>query len=314
MSINYSIAKMRISDFNPYSKFYVAHAFVEGTLFYTSTNTIHNGQLKSTNLMSIKKIEVSRKLKGGLMEVPLRLAIAILRDRKGNIELDIPVEGDLKDPKYKLGKVIWQVVKNLIVKAATAPFTLIAKAFGTNEDEIKTIRFDYLQQVFDSHQMKGLDMLGKVMEDKPDLNVALVQVCSRENEKEQLALERAKEAYYMKQILKSSKDSLDANDLKAVANIMNKDSLFNIWLNQQLLPADVSVLPSQVKCRKYIGEAQLDQMVSQLFDKRNKLVLDYLVNEKKVDATRVKITNTLDEKSAQFESTPRYTIAFVVDE
>ena len=97
MSINYNIEKMRISDFNPYSKFYVAHAFVEGMLFYTSTNTIHNGKLKSTNVMSIKKIEVSRKLKGiGLYEMPLRLAITILTDRKGNIDLDITAEGTHK--------------------------------------------------------------------------------------------------------------------------------------------------------------------------------------------------------------------------
>ncbi|MFN8135506.1 MAG: DUF748 domain-containing protein [Bacteroidales bacterium] len=107
MSVNYSIDDMRISDFNPYSKFYVAHAFVEGLLYYYSTNTISNGQLKSTNVMSIKKIEVSRKLNDKpLYALPLRLAIAILRDRKGNIDLDIPVEGNLKDPTYKIGKVI----------------------------------------------------------------------------------------------------------------------------------------------------------------------------------------------------------------
>jgi hypothetical protein len=315
MAINYTIDKMRISDFNPYSKFYVAHAFVEGLLFYASTNTIHNGQLKSTNVMSIKKIEVTKKIKGiGLYEMPLRLAIAILRDRKGNIDLDIPVAGDLKDPDYKLGKVIWQIVKNLIVKAATAPFDLLAKAFGGNEEDIKFIRFDYLQKQFNSRQMKSLDMISKALSEKPELKIALVQVASHDSEKELLALSLAKGIYYKKQILQTPKDSLDAKDYKAIEAISNLDSLFNNWLNQQLLPEDVSGMPSQIKCQKLIGDQLLMQEVDKLFAARNKMVLDYFVKEKQVDATRIKITNTLDEKSAEFESTPRYTVEFVVDE
>jgi hypothetical protein len=315
MSINYNIEKMRISDFNPYSKFYVAHAFVEGMLFYNSTNTIHNGKLKSTNVMSIKKIEVSRKLKGmGLYEMPLRLAITILTDRKGNIDLDIPVEGDLKDPTYKFGKVIWQIVKNLVVKAATAPFDLLAKAFGGNEEDIKYVRFDYLQKQFEPRQMKSLDMISKALADKPGLKIALVQVASHQSEKEMLALSLAKAMYYKKNILQTPKDSLDAKDYKAIEAVSNLDSLFNIWLNQQLLPEDVSGMPSQIKSQKLIGDQVLAQEVDKLFAMRNKIVLDYFVNEKHIDSTRIKITNTLDEKSAEFESTPRYTVEFVVDE
>lgn len=315
LAVNYTIEKMRISDFNPYSKLYVAHSFVEGRLFYSSTNTIRNGKLKSTNLMSIKKIEVSKKMKGiGLYEMPLRLGIAILRDRKGNIELDIPVEGDLNDPTYKLGKLIWQIVKNLVVKAATAPFDLLAKAFGGNEEDMKVIRFDYLQKQFEDRQLKNLDNLGKILAEKPELKVALVQVASHDNEKELLALRLVKGIYYKKKILQSPKDSLDAKDYKAIDDIANKDSLFNIWLNEQFLPDDVSAMPSQLKCLKLIGEQALKQEVEKLFILRNKMILDYLVNEKLIDPTRIKISNTTDENSAKFESTPRYTVEFFVDE
>jgi hypothetical protein len=315
MSINYNIEKMRISDFNPYSKFYVAHAFVEGSLFYTSTNTIRNGKLKSTNVMSIKKIEVSKKMKGvGLYEMPLRLAITILTDRKGNIDLDIPVEGDLNDPTYKFGKIIWQIVKNLVVKAATAPFDLLAKAFGGNEEDIKYVRFDYLQKQFEARQMKSLDMISKALAEKPGLKVALVQVASHDSEKELLALSLAKGIYYKKNLMQSLTDSLVEKDYKAISDIINQDSLFNNWLNQQFLPEDVSGMPSQLKCRKLIGDQVLSMEVNNLFAIRNKMVLDYFVKEKQIDSTRIKITNTLDEKSAEFESTPRYTVEFVVDE
>lgn len=315
MTINYAVEKMRISDFNPYTKFYVAHAFVEGMLSYISSNSIHNGELKSSNILNIKKIEVSRKLSDKpLYAIPLRLAIAILRDRKGNINLNIPVEGNLNDPTYKLGKVIWQIVKNLLVKAATAPFDLLAKAFGGNQEDIKYIRFDYLQHQFDSRQQKSLDLIGKALEEKPDLKAKMVQVASHDAEKELLALELAKEAYYKNKVLQSPKDSLDASDLKTIAAIANKDSLFNAWLNQQLLPENVSTLPAQLKSRKLIGEVRLGQEVDKLFALRNQQIINYLVNEKKIDASRIHISNTADEKSAEFESTPRYTVDFVVDE
>ena len=249
-----------------------------------------------------------------LYALPLRLAIAILRDRKGNIDLDIPVEGNLKDPSYKIGKVIWQIVKNLVVKAATAPFDLLAKAFGGNEDEIKYIRFDYLQKQFDNRQLKSLDLIGKALTEKPELKAKLVQVASHESEKELLALFLAKGMYYKKEILKTPKDSLDAKDLEAIAAISNKDTLFNVWLNQKFLPEDVSGMPSQFKCRKMLGEQVLSQEVNNLFALRNRLILDYLVNEKKLDPSRITISNTTDEKSAEFESTPRYTVEFHVDE
>jgi len=162
--------------------------------------------------------------------------------------------------------------------------------------------------------LKSLDVIKNALSEKPDLKVSLVQVARHESEKELLALSLAKQVYYRKQILQPAKDSLNAKEMSAAAEIPNKDSLFNVWLNQQLLPEDVSVLPSQLKCRKFMGEAYLNQQVGLLFAIRNKMILDYLVNEKKIDATRIKITITTDENSAQFESTPHYKVEFVVDE
>jgi hypothetical protein len=162
--------------------------------------------------------------------------------------------------------------------------------------------------------LKSLELISKALEEKPELKVAMVQVASHESEKELLALSLAKGIYYKRQILLTQKDSLDAKDLKAIADISNKDSLFNAWLNQQFLPEDVSGMPSQIKCQILIGDQILGQEVDKLFAIRNKLVLDYLVNVKQIDSTRIKITNTTDEDSAQFESTPRFTVKFVVDE
>lgn len=64
MAINYTVKNMRISDFNPYSKFYVAHAFCGRMPNYSNSTRIHNGMLKSSNVLDIKKIEISRRIMG----------------------------------------------------------------------------------------------------------------------------------------------------------------------------------------------------------------------------------------------------------
>lgn len=315
MTINYAVENMRISDLNPYSKFYIAHTFAEGMMFYSSTNTIHEGMLKSTNRFNIKKIDVSRRIRGkGLYSLPLRLAVSLLRDSNGNINLDIPVEGNLKDPKYRLGKVIWQVLKNIVVKAAKTPAAMFAKIFGSGEEELRQIGFDYLQRIFDNRQMRSIDLIGKALTLKPDLNVELVQVASRDREKELLAFSEAKKRYYLDKILRLQKDSLGKSDFKTISQISNRDSLFTAWLNNKLLPEDFSSDPNEIKTIKLLGEKWLDQQVDSLFELRNQLVFSYLTKEAKIVPERLRISNTSDEKSAQFESSPFYKIVFFAEE
>ena len=102
--------------------------------------------------------------------------------------------------------------------------------------------------------------------------------------------------------------------LKSIFNLSNNDSLFNAWLNAKLLPRDVTGLPAQLKSRQLKGEEWLNQQVDTLFEMRNRFILNYLVNEKQVDSKSVRIINTVDEKSAQFESSPKYSIDFVAEE
>ena len=72
----------------------------------------------------------------------MKLAVALLKDRDGKIELDIPVSGDLNDPKFSVGGIILKVIVNLLVKAATSPFALLSAVFGGGE-ELGYAEFDY---------------------------------------------------------------------------------------------------------------------------------------------------------------------------
>ena len=70
----------------------------------------------------------------GEATLPVKLATALLRDRNGVIELDVPVTGSIDDPKFRIGPIVWQVIKNILSKAVTAPFALLGSLFAGAED------------------------------------------------------------------------------------------------------------------------------------------------------------------------------------
>ncbi len=75
-------------------------------------------------------------------KLPVRLAVALLKDRNGVINLDLPVTGSLDDPKFSIGKIILKILVNLLEKAATSPFALLGAVFGHGE-ELSNLEFDY---------------------------------------------------------------------------------------------------------------------------------------------------------------------------
>ncbi|HEY8511620.1 MAG TPA: DUF748 domain-containing protein, partial [Cyclobacteriaceae bacterium] len=174
MEVVYGIRDVRISSFTPYSNYYVAHPFQDGLIYYNSETKVLNRIIDSKNKLEIRRIDVGKKIgRKPIYNLPLRLAVAILRDVNGNINMEIPVTGDLNDPEYKLGKVIWGIIENLLVKAATSPYRLLAQAIDADENDLKAISFDYLSDSLTNRQRRNLNMLGRVLKLKPELRINL---------------------------------------------------------------------------------------------------------------------------------------------
>lgn len=315
MDIGYTISDIRVTDFNPYSKYYVATPFFDGVLTYECSSAIRDSELKSSNKINIENMEAGKKItKTPVYELPVRLAVSLLKDVHGDIHLDVPVEGNLKDPDYKLGKVIWQVVTNILVKAASAPIHLIANMVGGNEEEMKEMEFSYLQNDFTSQQLKTLDVISKVLEAKPEMYVQLVQLTDTMLEEETMALFNAKKKYYFANVIHQQKDSLSQTDLDAIHSISNKDSLFNQYLDAQLNVKNTDLISTQQKCIQLYGAAALDQQQHAMMEKRNSVLLNHLVHEKNIAAGRIKISNNHDSGMSSGLVNPKYLISYAVDE
>ncbi|MEI9933289.1 MAG: DUF748 domain-containing protein [Ferruginibacter sp.] len=272
--IDCSVKNVAVADFNPYTKYYVATPFLNGTGDYTNKTSVVKRQLKSDNLLIVNKIVAGKKDKTNKPQynMPVRLAVAILRDVHGNIKLDIPVTGSLDDPKFKMGKVIWSVLGNMMVKAATAPFRLLAGVFGGKEDDYKEVDFNYLQTAVTSDQQKQLDKLAKMLKSKPDLKLELIQVVNAEDEAEDLAVYAAKKKY-----LGISDSATDAQ-LVQVNSLSTSDTSFAKYIDS-VQKNPTTYLSTQEKCVLIIGKPELQKCIDSIMQKRNESVQNYLLRQ-----------------------------------
>jgi hypothetical protein len=127
---------------------------------------------------------------GAPTSLPVRLATALLADSNGVIDIDLPVSGSINDPQFRLGPVIFKALGNLIVKAITAPFSLLAGALGGSGEEMNTVAFAPGSAELSPQAREGLDKIAKALESRPALKMTVVGRASMEAEHD--ALKRAR--------------------------------------------------------------------------------------------------------------------------
>ena len=99
--------------------------------------------------------------------------MSLLKNRNGEIKLDIPVSGELNDPKFSVGRIVLKVIMNLLEKAATSPFALLGAAFGGGE-QLGYAEFDHGSASLTDETKKKLDIIGKALYDRPALKMDIV--------------------------------------------------------------------------------------------------------------------------------------------
>jgi hypothetical protein len=105
------------------------------------------------------------------VSLPVRLAIALLKDKNGNIDLDLDVSGDLNDPKVNTWSLVWQALKKVIVKVTTAPFRFLGNLLGIGGDELEFVEFEAGQADLTPPQRERLDNLAKALVERPALGL-----------------------------------------------------------------------------------------------------------------------------------------------
>ena len=136
--IEFNIQGIGLSNFTPYSSKYVGYVIDKGKLTLVLSYKLNENLLEGKNHIVMDQFTLGEKVESpDATDLPVKLAIALLNDSKGVIDLNIPVSGNLDDPEFSLGQIIIKAFFNLLVKAATSPFSLIGSPVGVYCSESK---------------------------------------------------------------------------------------------------------------------------------------------------------------------------------
>ncbi|NDV22124.1 DUF748 domain-containing protein [Desulfovibrio sp. JC022] len=171
--ITVSLANLDMTQLSPYTEKFIAYPVSTGMLSSDVGVKLRGKIVAVDNVFDIYQFEVGEKVDNpDAPNIPIGLGLALLRDSSGNIRLDIPVEGDLSDPQFKLGKVIGRAIVNLLVKAVTSPFALIGALVGGGED-MDVMAFEPGKAGFKEGELSKVESVAKAMQDRPGLKLEI---------------------------------------------------------------------------------------------------------------------------------------------
>ncbi len=178
---------MELAQFSSYTAKYVGHGIEKGKLSFDVMYKIENGELHAENRLILDQLTFSEKSEGKpVMSLPVQFAVNLLKDGDGVIDINLPVSGSLNDPEFSVGGIVFRVVVNLIKKAVTAPFSLLAAAFGGGE-ELSWLDFAPGTTEITDKGAEKLETLVKALKGRPALKLDITGCYDPQADKEGLA-------------------------------------------------------------------------------------------------------------------------------
>jgi hypothetical protein len=306
MEMDFNLHDFNMSIINPYMVYYVAAPFTEGVMQFDNSTNITGGYIKVDNKITIDGPRIGKKQKNStaMNNLPVKLAVGMLKDPHGNIVLDIPVEGDLKDPNYKLGPTIWNIVKNLIIKAAQAPVKGLISLFGDKEENLQNIVISYGLPELMPDQVRALKRMAEPLRINDALVVTYSQWIDVQEEINTMITLDARKQYAMEKDLLSKKEKkTDISLYQALLKISVNDSLFVEWLDAKAGTKGVVESPVD-KCARIVNVKAITALQKQYAAAREKQLMDIMLD--RIDEEeRVRI-NPMDLKTFPPGDVPRF--------
>lgn len=159
---------------SPYTGKYAGYELARGKLAIDTKVTVSGNALDSTNVITLNQFTFGAATNSpDAVHLPVRLGVALLKDLDGKIVIDVPVQGRIDDPEFRIGKVVWRVIGNLLAKAATSPFSLLGAMFGGGGDELAYQEFAPGESALLPKELPKLDTLIKALTNRPALNLGI---------------------------------------------------------------------------------------------------------------------------------------------
>ncbi|WP_240453615.1 DUF748 domain-containing protein [Janthinobacterium agaricidamnosum] len=159
---------------SPYTMKFAGYKVAEGKISLDLQYKVRNRQLDGTNQVVLDKLTLGERIDSpDALKLPLELALAILKDSDGRIDLGLPVSGDMNDPQFSYGALIWKAVGNVLTKIVTAPFRALGNLLGISADKLEAIDFDAGSAVLLPPEREKLKQVAQILAKREQLKLAV---------------------------------------------------------------------------------------------------------------------------------------------
>lgn len=308
------LTNLDLRDFGPYCEHYTAYPLTKGNLTFRSQNVIRDRYLDGTNHLDMfePKVDKKRREIKAEMNIPLKLGLYVLKDKKGHVKMDLPVRGSLDSPEFSYRKIVLKAIGNVLLKVVTAPFSFLSG----NKENIEYINIDPLQYVFTSEQYASLDKIAQALQDKPEMHIVLTQRVNMRRALPRQAAGALRMAYA--EHLKSADtpgrqpmsmleyEKIQQTDIRTPAIMAFADSLLT---RQGISPQGLSADDKALALYREKAAGQLARMMAA----RNKALAEYMQSTHGATAPAFRV-QTMDSLALpNYAGRDRYTIALEVD-
>jgi uncharacterized protein involved in outer membrane biogenesis len=173
LDVQGNVRGMELSQLSAYSDKYVGYGIEKGKMSFEVSYKIDGKQLTASNRLMLDQLTFGKENPDpSIKKLPVRLAVALLADRHGMIDVNVPISGSLDDPQFSIGSIVLKIIGNLIVKAVTAPFSLLASAFGgSGGEQMSMLPFDAGRATITPKGEEQLKSLAKALTDRPNIKL-----------------------------------------------------------------------------------------------------------------------------------------------
>jgi hypothetical protein len=280
MDLNLAIGQFRMKDVDAYFKHYFGFPVKGGILNFKTDNKIRPESLFSDNRIYFRKFTLDKSLKTKVeYHIPLRLALGILSDKDGIIDLKAPVESKGKEFKIRnLGKMILKIIGNLFIKAAVSPFNLLSSSYNVDPSTLQEIRLGLLEPAPDEKNLKSVDIISDILNKKPALNIDFYYCADHSKAVDSVAYLMTIDDY-----LKNNQTT--GTSLKDVAD----STIIKYLLNKTPSLASQSDQGLKNLCRSYIGTVKIEAKLDSIKALQISFIANYLSHDKVIPPERFKI-------------------------
>ena len=299
LDIATSFRRVELTTLTPYSGKFAGFRIRKGRLNLDLHYVITNGQLKAENKVVVEQLQLGEKVDSpDAVDLPIRLAVALLKDTEGKISIELPVTGDLNNPQFSVMPIVWQTLRNLVLRAAQAPFKFIGGLIaGGGAEDLGNVAFAPGSSDLSTDAQGALDKLSAALKERPALRLEIEGTSAQSSDGPLIAqqrLEREYQSTYYK-ILQRRGDKVPAQASMLQVPEGDKpamlEGIYRTRLKQQppveWEQRDTEQRVGQMRDAVLKTWAESAVLLRQLGQARASSIKDYLVDKGKLEDERV---------------------------